>query len=70
MNILILKTNLITEEDRLKIKPLLDNNPLIKEWSVDTEDVDKILRVVTPEMNELQLIGLIEQNGYQCYELD
>lgn len=65
----IFKTNICTETDRQAIHELLDSHSTIQEWSVDTDDEDRVLRVVTSELNQHQIIDLINSKGYLCCEL-
>jgi hypothetical protein len=69
-HILIFKTNIRTESDRLTIKESLDVHESIKEWHVDTEDVDCVLRVVSFNARPEEIIRVIEQKGYWCTELE
>jgi hypothetical protein len=69
-SILIFKTDIQTQTDKLKIKSVLDTHPLIKEWNVDLEDIDCVLRIVSPGMKVSQVTELIEECGYHCSELD
>ena len=44
--ILVFKTNIKTEADRLFVKELLDGHSCIRKWTVDLNDVDCVLRIV------------------------
>ena len=68
-NILIFKTNIKTEADRQAVKPLLDNHTCIRQWNVDLQDVDCVLRIVSPTLTVQETIGLITRHGYECSEL-
>ena len=67
MNLIILKTNL-TDHNKVKaIQSVLNAHPKIKEWSVDTEDVDKVLRIETKKiLTEEEVIQLIRKHGFNC----
>lgn len=65
----IFKTNICTPTDKQVIHELLDEDAAIQEWSVDTDDEDRVLRVVTAELNQNQIIDLINSKGYLCCEL-
>ena len=45
-HILIFKTNIKTEADRQAVKKLLDDHSCIRQWNVDLQDVDCVLRIV------------------------
>lgn len=65
----ILKTNIHSEEEHLDIKELLDLHPEINEWSLDREDIDRVLRIVSDTLSIEEAIGIIRDKGYQCDEL-
>lgn len=70
VNILVFKTNINNEDDRLRIADLLDNHPLIEAWNVDLEDCDKVLRIVSPENIPDDIIALVKSEGLECSELE
>jgi hypothetical protein len=70
LEILVFKTNIKTQADRMHIKSILDAHPKILEWSVDMEDVDCVLRVVSDGITIDEIIFLITPTGYSCAELD
>jgi hypothetical protein len=47
----------------------LDNLDGISHWSLDTEDKDRVLRVVSPSMDAAQIALLVQNHGYRCQEL-
>lgn len=66
MQILVLKTSLKTREAVHHIGPILDLHPSIKAWTVDTEDIDNVLRIETnEELLENQIIHLLQEFGVQ-----
>lgn len=67
--IFVFKTNLETEQDRIAVAPFLNAHPLIQKWNVDKHDADKVLRIVTTELKPVEIIQLIEGQGYNCEEL-
>jgi hypothetical protein len=69
-HILVFKTNIDSEADKSRIGEMLAKNPLVEEWSVDNDDVDRVLRVVSHKMDAYQVIKLINNHGYQCQELE
>jgi cell fate (sporulation/competence/biofilm development) regulator YmcA (YheA/YmcA/DUF963 family) len=66
----VFRTNVGTHEEKLRIKNLLGGHPLIDEWSVDTEDVDRVLRVVSRELSASSIIELVTSGGFDCHELE
>ena len=68
-HIFIFKTNIQTEEDKLRVGALLNQDARIEQWSVDTQDVDCVLRIVSPTLDAPTLMEWITRLGYQCSEL-
>lgn len=70
MKLFILKTNIRTERQLRKIKPVLQQNNDITRWSIDLEDVDKVLKVETKmDSQEVEMIELLRSKGINCEEL-
>ncbi len=69
--ILVFRTNLNGSDEINRIRPALNGHRLIRYWSVDTEDIDKVLRVVTSSsLNEAEIIQMLTQANFQCGELE
>lgn len=70
MKLLILRTNIKTQTHVEDVKTILNSYPVITKWSVDTEDIDNVLRIEAGDhVNELELMHLIRQQGYICENL-
>lgn len=70
MAILVLKTNIEDIHSKERLRPILDNHPAIEQWTIDTEDVDKVLRIVAkPELSYKEVIQLLNQESIDCEEL-
>jgi len=65
----VFKTDIDTEADTQIIGDLLNTHEHVIQWSVDLSDVDRLPRVVTSELQQSDIISLINQQGYQCSEL-
>ncbi len=66
-NLLIFKTDLKTKKRAKLLKTLFNNNPSISTWSVDTEDVDNVLRIdANEEIVEKDIIRLLRTCGVYC----
>ena len=64
MNVIVLGTNISNRQKMKKIHPILSSAPTIFKWSVDMEDVDKVLRVETAtKVSENHIIGLLKSVG-------
>ena len=70
MKLVILRTDIKTKKKVKRIKPLLKNNPIISNWSVDIEDIDNVLRIETQnDANENEIITMIHNQGFYCESL-
>ena len=70
MNLLILKTDLESKAKVQKALPFLNSIPGVKDWSVDTEDCDNVLRMeAIGKLSETQLIDLLKRSGIHSEEL-
>lgn len=67
--VMIFKTNLHSKKEVREIGPLLESIPDIVEWSVDTEDIDKVLRIETRQYCIDRIITLLTNAGFYCEEL-
>ena len=69
MNVLVFKTNLGSSQLIESIAPYFNSHPCISEWSVDTEDMDNVLRVVPLSLIEKDVIQLMQSKGFICEAL-
>lgn len=69
-HILVFKTNIHTDMDKHRIEAALSEMKHIEEWSVDMEDIDRVLRVVSFELCPEEIISFIRSVGFECQELD
>ncbi|WP_166923929.1 hypothetical protein [Flavobacterium poyangense] len=65
----IFKTNIdkISADRALHI--VLENHPDIQQWSIDYEDVDCVLRVVSENLTSDVIMMTVKGFGYACREL-
>ena len=68
-HILLFKTNINCQNDKQCLQAVLDNNPDIKQWSIDLEDEDFVLRIISYTLTHQQIIELINTHGFECCEL-
>lgn len=64
-HILLFKTTIRTEADRRFIAKVMEAQQ-IEQWTVDLQDIDCVLRIVSPTLKTEEVITLISDNGYQC----
>jgi tRNA G26 N,N-dimethylase Trm1 len=69
VDILVFKTNIRLKKDVRKIATLFDGHPLIKRWSVDITDIDKVIRIESINLLPGEVINALESAGYCCEEL-
>lgn len=68
--ILIFKTSIRNPADREQIRTALDGRPTVLDWSVDLEDIDCVLRVVSDGISAQQVVALVRSCGYDCEALE
>jgi hypothetical protein len=68
--ILVLKTDVQTSAEVERIAPIFDFHQSIECWSIDTEDIDNVLRIeCLDNTSEKQMIELLTSYGVGCGEL-
>lgn len=71
MPVLIFKTNIHTEQEVKSLEPMFEEHPQISRWTVDTEDVDHVMRVVTePPHTERSVAAMVCGAGFECEVLE
>ena len=68
-HILLFKTDIKTVSDKDTIALLLNADNSIEQWSIDQDDEDCVLRIVTHTLQHHQIINVITGSGYACCEL-
>ncbi|WP_347926187.1 hypothetical protein [Pontimicrobium sp. SW4] len=70
MKLLIFRTDIETKKNIKAVKSLFKFQSSIINWSIDIEDVDKVLKVkATEALNENDIKTLIKARGFQCEPL-
>ncbi len=71
MQIGIFKTNIRYKKNLKALQKAFEPHPEIIKWSVDTEDIDKVLRVeLTEHVSEKEVIDLVQHLGLVCELLE
>ena len=71
MEILIFKTNISSKKKAKQLSPIFNSFSGIKDWHIDTKDVDNVLRIEAEnETIEDLMIRKIQVAGYQCEVLN
>lgn len=63
--ILVFKTSLQTPVEIRLLSGVLDNIPGIEEWSVDLDDLEKVLRIFSRGIKASEVIDLLQKEGIQ-----
>ncbi len=71
MELLIFQTNIETTKKVEQLTPLFDKHSEILEWSVDLEDIDRVLRIEAEEsLLESDVIELVQLQGFTIEVLE
>ncbi len=71
MLVTVLRSNLKTKVEVERVSPLFDLHPAIIKWSVDYEDIDKVLRIESSEnLSTKKLKKLLKVYGIEVEDLD
>ncbi|MBC7851275.1 MAG: hypothetical protein H7Y31_16140 [Chitinophagaceae bacterium] len=68
--LLILKTNIRSHEEKAIIARVFDCNDMIDFWTIDQGDIDCVLRVQSPSLQYCDIIQLISSLGFTAEELE
>ena len=68
-HLLIFKTDIDSFCTNCQVHKALNDHPSIWEWSIDTQDEDCVLRVVSPSLTPQMVISLVNACGHKCAEL-
>ncbi len=70
MKLFILKTNIKSQLQVNKLRPVFQRYNHIARWTVDLDDVDRVLKVETKvDAEQAELINLVRKQGIYCEEL-
>jgi hypothetical protein len=60
-------TNINSQAQLDLLSPHLNNHNNIIRWSIDLEDIDAVLKVITTnDLKEHDIMRLLDTEGYQC----
>lgn len=69
-NLYLFRTDIKTKKSVKSIRTIFDNHPGIRNWSVDTEDIDNVLRVEALNgFSETDVHKLVQLFGFYCNTL-
>ena len=63
----ILRTDIGTQQRVKRVKSIFDGNANIIKWSIDTEDIDNVLKIeATIDLSEADIINQLKTQGIFC----
>ncbi|HWA35522.1 MAG TPA: hypothetical protein VG737_15380 [Cyclobacteriaceae bacterium] len=70
MEVMVFSTSVDSKDDVRELTPLLNSFAGKGHWNFALDDCDRILRIVSSEVDPRATIRLMNDLGYQCRELD
>jgi hypothetical protein len=70
MEILIFKTDVTSKKKATRVGRLLSSIQTIKQWNIDLEDCDSVLRVVATRLKPGLVESLLVRAGFNCTLLE
>ena len=68
-NILVFQTKVASATEFKRLAEILDSSPAVQKWTLDQQDVDKVLRVISEELQPQDIVHLLTRHGLYCQEL-
>ncbi len=69
MEILVFKTNVPDQKHFPAFSPQLESLQGVKRWTIDLEDIDKVLRIESDGISPYHVESAMNFAGYECAEL-
>lgn len=69
MEVLIFYTNVSDRRDIENISPAINKIDGIKQWTVDTDDCDKVLRILAASDISSKIELTLKTSGYACQRM-
>jgi len=66
----IFKTNITNLHDKLRVIGAIEANFSVLACSIDIEDCDRVLRIVSQQVGEEAIMAFVKTLGYHCTPLD
>jgi len=66
----IFKTDIAELCSNCEVYKTLNNHADIRQWSIDTDDVDRVLRIESAKLSPADVIIIITNLGHECRELN
>jgi hypothetical protein len=69
-HIFVFRTNVVSSEEKTALLQKMLAELELEEASIDLEDCDKVLRIVTKKYSATELINNVNRYGFACAELE
>ncbi|MBY0433715.1 MAG: hypothetical protein K2U26_06365 [Cyclobacteriaceae bacterium] len=69
MEVLVFSTSVQSMEQVRSLKPKIDSLAGKGQWNFALDDTDRILRIVSDQVEPHVAIRLLNQHGFECHEL-
>jgi hypothetical protein len=69
MEVLVFKTDIVGKTDSENLGQILKEDRRIRNWNIDQNDIDNVLRIESREISPADVIQLVKSLGYMCEEL-
>ena len=70
MEILVFRTNIVTQEQKTLLGSLMSRHPDIQRWNVDNWDIDNVLRIESHSDCSNNVVDSLIQAGLKCEPLE
>ena len=70
MEVLVFSTSVESHDHVKVLAPLLNSFAGKGRWNFALDDCDRILRIVSEQVEPVAAIRLLEENGFECRELE
>ena len=70
MEILVFRTNIVTQEQKRLLGSLMSRHPDIQRWNVDNWDIDNVLRIESHSDCSNNVVDSLNQAGLKCEPLE
>jgi hypothetical protein len=67
--VLVFKTNISSDNDVGRVGHVLSSVSNIARWTLDRDDIDKVLRVECDQLQPEAIIRFLRDAGFECEEL-
>jgi hypothetical protein len=66
----IFKTDIIDLCSNCEVYKVLHRHTDVVQWSIDTDDVDHVLRVESATLSSADIVSILNNLGHECHELN